>query len=236
MSIAWLDMCNAFGSVPQAILNELFTSLPAPEDLRRILVDIYSGNRMDFAVGKESIFIFPTEGVRQGDALSFSIFNLASEPLVRSGKSNINTGFLLFGSLVKTTAYDDDIAVVTNSPSELQNILNVFTLTANTLRLQFNAGKCACLVFNKGNPSDAQCRIGDQLIRCLGQDDQETYLDTLIGGKLRFRPFLESTEDPGVPSDSRPDWQRSRDQWIWCVPISIMVHQTPKLRITPLFP
>ena len=28
MSMAWLDMCNAFGSVPHAVLNELFTSLP----------------------------------------------------------------------------------------------------------------------------------------------------------------------------------------------------------------
>ncbi|KZR95548.1 Uncharacterized protein APZ42_010683, partial [Daphnia magna] len=120
MSIAWLDMCNAFGSVPHAVLNELFTSLPIPEDLRRILVDIYSENRMHFAVGKESIRIFPTAGVRQDDALSSPIFNLASEPLVRAGKSNINPGFLLFGSLVKTTAYADDIAVVTNSPSELQ--------------------------------------------------------------------------------------------------------------------
>ncbi|KAK4013405.1 hypothetical protein OUZ56_025949 [Daphnia magna] len=73
----WLDMCNAFGSVPHAVLNELFTSLPIPENLWRILVDIYSGNRMDFAVGKESIRIFPTAGVRQGDALSSPNFNLA---------------------------------------------------------------------------------------------------------------------------------------------------------------
>ncbi|KZS06532.1 Uncharacterized protein APZ42_029986 [Daphnia magna] len=188
MSIAWLDMCNAFGSVPHSVLNELFTSLPIPEDLRRILVDIYAGNRIDFAVWKESIRIFPTAGVRQGDALSSPIFNLASEPLVRAGKSNINPGFLLFGSLVKTTAYADDIAVITNSPSELQNILNVFILTANTLGLQLNAGKCACLVFDKGKLSDAQCRIGYQLIRYLGPDDQETYLGTLIVGKLRFRP------------------------------------------------
>ncbi|KZS01256.1 Uncharacterized protein APZ42_002139, partial [Daphnia magna] len=62
------------------------------------------------------------------------------------------------------------------------------TLTANTLGLQFNAGKCACLAFDKGKPSDAQSRIGDQLIRCFGPDDQETYLGTPIGGKLRFRP------------------------------------------------
>ncbi|KZS00284.1 Uncharacterized protein APZ42_003477, partial [Daphnia magna] len=53
-------MCNALGSVAHAVLNELFTSLPIPEDLRRILVDIYSGNRMNFAFRKESIRIFPT--------------------------------------------------------------------------------------------------------------------------------------------------------------------------------
>ncbi|KZR99163.1 Uncharacterized protein APZ42_005080 [Daphnia magna] len=83
----WLNKCNAFGSVPFAVLEELFTSLPIPEDLRRILVDIYSGNRMDFAVGKESVSIFPTAGVRQGYAFSATIFNMASEPFVKAGKS-----------------------------------------------------------------------------------------------------------------------------------------------------
>ncbi|KZR98953.1 Uncharacterized protein APZ42_005393, partial [Daphnia magna] len=90
VSIAWLDMSNAFGSVPHTVLGELFASLPIPDDLRRILADIYSGNRMDFAVPKESVRISPTAGVCQGDALSAPIFNLASEPLVRA-ESPIST-------------------------------------------------------------------------------------------------------------------------------------------------
>ncbi|KZS10328.1 Uncharacterized protein APZ42_025242 [Daphnia magna] len=57
VSIAWLDMCNAFGSVHHAVLGELFASLPIPDDLRRILADIYSGNQMDFAAQKESVRI-----------------------------------------------------------------------------------------------------------------------------------------------------------------------------------
>ncbi|KZS02747.1 Uncharacterized protein APZ42_000086, partial [Daphnia magna] len=47
-------------------------------------------------------------------------------------------------------------------------------------------------------------------------------LDHGTPGTTKSVRFLESTEDPGVPSDSGHDWQRSRDQWKWCVPISIM--------------
>ncbi|KZS10341.1 Uncharacterized protein APZ42_025214 [Daphnia magna] len=39
MSIALLDMCNAIGSVPHAILNELFTSLQIPEDHTSLFVN-----------------------------------------------------------------------------------------------------------------------------------------------------------------------------------------------------
>ncbi|KAK4013369.1 hypothetical protein OUZ56_025723 [Daphnia magna] len=58
-------------------------------------------------------------------------------------------------------------------------------------------------------------------------------LDHGTPGMKKFARYLESMDDPGVPFDSRPDWQQSRDQWKWCVPISIMVQQTPKLRKTP---
>jgi hypothetical protein len=52
-----------------------------------MLSDIYAGNIMDFVVGNETISIAPLAGVRQGDALSTTVFNLASEPLLRAAKS-----------------------------------------------------------------------------------------------------------------------------------------------------
>ncbi|KAK4007827.1 hypothetical protein OUZ56_012979 [Daphnia magna] len=54
-------------------------------------------------------------------------------------------------------------------------------------------------------------------------------LDHGTPGTTKSVLFLESTEDPGVPSDSRPDWQRSRDQWI-CQEFVL----TPKLK--PVLP
>ena len=85
--IAWLDLANAFGSVPHAVLGELFGSLPIPGPIKRLLLDVYSENHLDFVVGGGgTVPIRPTAGVRQGDALSCTIFNLAPEPLLRAAK------------------------------------------------------------------------------------------------------------------------------------------------------
>ena len=186
--VSWLDLSNAFGSIPHAYLTELFGSLPVPQRLRSLLMDIYSDNIMEFVVGKESISIAPTAGVRQGDALSTTVFNLASEPLVRAAKAATNPGFSLFGNLLKTTAYADDIAVISSSVDGLQVTLDDVSTAAETLGLSFNANKCACLSIFKGKPASDVLLVSETPIRCLGPADCEVYLGTPIGSKLMFRP------------------------------------------------
>ena len=101
LSIAFLDLRNAFGSIPHPILSELFHSLPMPDELRNIILNIYASNLMNFSIVKEVIAIRPTAGVRQGDALSTIVFNLAAEPLIREAK-NV-PGFLIYRTKVKTS-------------------------------------------------------------------------------------------------------------------------------------
>ena len=81
--MAWLDLANAFGSIHHHFLKQLLLSLPIPAKLRRILDLTYSDNRTVFALGSDTVTIQLTAGVRQGDALSATIFNLAVEPLLR---------------------------------------------------------------------------------------------------------------------------------------------------------
>ena len=189
LSIGFLDLCNAFGSLPHAVLGELFASLPIPSDLRRLLLDIYSNNIMEFAVGAESVVIRPSTGVRQGDALSTTIFNLAAEPLLRVSKTRDLNGFTVFGQEVKVTAYADDLAVISTSPSELQQHLECLSETAKALGLEFNPGKCACLILKNAQATVVEdLTIGGGRIRCLSGDEQVEYLGVPLGAKLRFRP------------------------------------------------
>ena len=188
LTIALLDLCNAFGSVPHAVLGQLFDSLPIPNVLNRHLHDVYSRNVMDFVAGSESVRIAPTTGVRQGDALSSLVFNLASEPLLRVATSSLNPGFHLFGQSITATAYADDLAVVAGSVVDLQLVLDEMSTTAGILGLSFNVGKCSCLNICRGVATNTDVTIGGSPIRCLGPDDQDIYLGIPIGAKLRFRP------------------------------------------------
>ncbi|KZS06407.1 Uncharacterized protein APZ42_030150 [Daphnia magna] len=149
MVIAWLDLSNAFGSIPHPILNCLFQSLPLPVELRRILIDIYSNNIMEFAVGHDYVRIHPTAGVRQGDPLSSVVFNLAAEPIIRTAKSH-KIGFSAFQARVSTTAYADDIAIVGSSIWKTQRTFNAIEDTATSLGLKFNPGKCTSLTLING--------------------------------------------------------------------------------------
>ena len=72
---------------------------------------------MEFAVGAESVVIRPSTGLRRGDALSTTTFNLAAEPLPRAAKTRDFDGFTVSGQEVRVTAYADDLAVVSTAPS-----------------------------------------------------------------------------------------------------------------------
>ena len=185
MAMAFLDLRNAFGSIPHGILEELFSSLPIPSQLRKIIKDIYTTNQINFVAGNNTIPIHPTAGVRQGDALSTVVFNLAAEPLIRAAKKAI--GYAIFRSSAKVTAFADDIALIASSTEDLQDAVDSVVMTAESLGLNFNPGKCVSLTLSKGKVTETQISISGCNIACLGAEVTHDYLGVPIGAKLQFR-------------------------------------------------
>ena len=192
LTICWLDLANAFGSLPHEILNELFLSLPLPEYFRSILSDIYRENTLQFVTGRELITIKPTSGVRQGDGLSSIIFNLAAEPLIRCASGTANHGFTLFNSCLKTPTYVDDISLMGSSPSNLQPTLENMLQVASKRRIRFNVDKCCSLIITKGNACRSEhLHIPGAQIRTLGEGETEPYLGVPMGTRLTSRPATD---------------------------------------------
>lgn len=177
LTIFWLDLMNAFGSLPHDYLKELLLSLPFPLELQAVLTDIYRGNLSQFVVGQSTIPITMTAGIRQGDGLSAIVFNLAAEPLIRCAKSHLNEGFPLFGTALKVTAYADDISLVGQRPETLQPVVEAICRGASELGLRFNVEKCAALHINRGKTDPSiPLTMEDQPIRALSSGEYETYL------------------------------------------------------------
>ena len=208
LCIAWLDLTNAFGSIPHPALVQLFDSLPVPDGLKRRLRDIYTDNKWEFVSDSEPVAAYPVAGVRQGDSLSPIIFNLASEPLVRAAKGG--QGVDLFGATIRTTVYADDTAVVAQTPDQLQTTLDDLSRVASSLGMMFNPAKCVSLTFRSGKvcpTTDVQ--INDGPIRPLQEDEQETYLGTPIGARLLYRPATQLPEKLRRVNDSLlTPWQK----------------------------
>ena len=210
LTICWLDLANAFGSLPHDFLEELFVSLPIPIELQSILADIYQNNISQFVVGQDVVPIASTSGVRQGDGLSSVIFNLAAEPLIRSAKKTTNEGFPLFSAHLKVTAYADDISLVGSRPEILQRTLDDMCSTATSLGLRFNGAKCAAISFSRGKvDTSSPLLIDGKPIRTLDEGDNETYLGVPIGSRLLFRPAtsLQGNLTKVIDSDLAP-WQK----------------------------
>ncbi len=192
LSITWLDLRNAFGSIPHRYLTELFNSLPIPPRLRELFIDIYTNNRTAFILGKSTVEVSLTTGVRQGDALSAAVFLLAAEPLVRAAKQS--RGITAYGGTAKTSSFADDMAVISSKWQHQQPILDILAETASTLGMEFNAGKCVNLSYISGEVADVLLLINGERLRCLKESEREEYLGIPIGGRFMFRPHTDLVE------------------------------------------
>ena len=206
LCIAWLDLANAFGSVPHSHIFGTLELLGMPASLLDVVGDLYSGcvTQAMTTVGlTDDIPIL--SGVKQGCPLSPVIFDLAMEPIVRALLDRQEAlGYRLFqqggeGVPVSILAYAVDLSLVVKDEWALQTLLNLAVEVANWSGLQFSPRKCA--TFHVGRRSggrqgtvDSSFTIEDSPIPSLregqhyrhlgvptGFRSQQTPTDTIIG-------------------------------------------------------
>uniref|UniRef100_A0A8C4W9S7 ribonuclease H n=1 Tax=Gopherus evgoodei TaxID=1825980 RepID=A0A8C4W9S7_9SAUR len=144
-AIAWLDLSNAFGSIPHHHIFSTLREFGMPETFLGLIRELYEDCSTTIrSVEGETAEILIHSGVKQGCPLSPIIFNLAMEPLLRA-ISDRTDGFDLHGERVSILAYADDLVLIADVPERLQSMLNTIGGVADWTGLRFNAKKCASL-------------------------------------------------------------------------------------------
>lgn len=166
LSIAWLDLQNAFGSVPHSAINTTLKHMGLPDELLNLFGNLYDNSSSTFQTNEgATVPINILAGVKQGCPLSPILFNLTLETLLRAVISKSNeyshrskqVPATIHGISFCILAYADDLVLVSRSSKGLQTLLDVAGEVANVLGLLFKPTKCATLTLT--------CRGGTKVLQ-----------------------------------------------------------------------
>ena len=140
LSIAWLDLQNAFGNVPYEAIDAPLSHMGIPLELINLIQDLYTNTSSTFQTNEGvTNLIFILAGVKQGCPLSPILFNLTLELLIRAVLAKANEKAQEQINAIPATIYDipfsilayaDEIVLVNRSNKGLQQLLDVAGLAA----------------------------------------------------------------------------------------------------------
>ena len=145
LCVAFLDYEKAFDSVQtKAILTSLQEQ--GIEDVYiEILKDIYTDSSVTVHLHKESEKIRIKRGVRQGDTISPKLFTATLESIFRRLNWE-NKGVKIDGEFLSNLRFADDIFLCTETPQELQHMLQELSDESRRMGLKMNIAKTKVMV------------------------------------------------------------------------------------------
>ncbi|KAL5509829.1 hypothetical protein EMCRGX_G005265 [Ephydatia muelleri] len=144
--LSWLDLKNAYGSVPHHILFTIMGLAGLSGLTIEVVKDFYHQTSTSIRTGKDRMDpITIKRGVKQGCPLSPILFNLVMEVLIRAAEDTEGAGYKLANSVVKSLAYADDQCVFASTPEVMQGMLDKVPRAGEWAGLTFSPRKCATL-------------------------------------------------------------------------------------------
>ncbi|GFY40059.1 retrovirus-related Pol polyprotein from type-2 retrotransposable element R2DM, partial [Trichonephila inaurata madagascariensis] len=180
LALAWLDLENAFGSIPHAFIIGSLRAVGVPDSVVNIIASLYSNAKSEIRCGPDWSPPIPMEaGVRQGCPLSAILFNLSLEQILRP-------------ALRWTRRVTPFLA----SPSDVSPMRTI------SIGLRFNPPKCASLAFyhsgGRRSVDTTNLKILNTYIPTLSGQEAYKYLGLKVGlnfQKDNSRLFDSACED-----------------------------------------
>ncbi|KAK3928953.1 Retrovirus-related Pol polyprotein from type-2 retrotransposable element R2DM, partial [Frankliniella fusca] len=239
LAVAWLDLRNAFGSVPHSEIFFILKQHGVHPGLISIIKDLYMNCTTTFStLSGETRAVPMLSGVKQGDPLSPIVFILAIELLIRAVNACNQEHFELFGKTAGCLAFADDLVLLAKNPTCLQRLLDVIGSVAEWMGLQFNGYKCATLVMHKKKSVQHFTSVQGQAIPSLGETDSYRHLGVPTGCSIDQTP--EDTLENMIKDLHRiersvlTDWQKVDAIRTFVVPQVEFCLQTARVKKGPL--
>ena len=212
LTIIWLDLANAYGSIPHRLIDLAMTRYHFPEWKQELVLSYYHSIKVRFTTK-----IFTTtpqrveKGIVTGCTISVVLFVMAFNLLIKTAQSECRGPTTRSGCHQPSIrVFMDDITVTTERAVGARWILKMLERLVEWSKMKFKARKSRSVVISKGKVQENyQFRIQgeeipslrDQPIKCLGKwyqsslNDQENVKNFIA----QLKEFLNRIEDTHLP-------------------------------------
>ena len=175
--VTWLDIANAYGSIPHKVINAALEAAQVPEQMRNLVASYYNDVKIRFTTRD-----FTTEwqklekGIITGCTLSVILFALSMSWLVESVKDETKGPLTSSGQRqTNSRLFMDDIATTTETVPQTKVLLQKLSDKLNWSGMKARPDKCRSLVILKGKVTRRELKINGETITPI-QDKPVKYL------------------------------------------------------------
>ncbi|XP_077372334.1 uncharacterized protein LOC144033646 [Festucalex cinctus] len=197
LAVLWLDLANAYGSIPHKLVEASLDRHHVPDKIKDLILDYYSCFSLRVTSGAvTSAFHRLEKGIITGCTISVVLFSLAMNMLVKSAE--VECRGPLSNSGVRQPpirAFMDDLTVTTTSVPGCRWILQGLVHLISWARMNFKPAKSRSLVVRKGKVSDKfHFFIGDTQIPSVGEKPVKS-LGKIYDSTLKDTAALRATSE-----------------------------------------
>ncbi|KAJ3585346.1 hypothetical protein NHX12_014067, partial [Muraenolepis orangiensis] len=195
LSVLWLDLENAFGSIPHKLVQFTLTKHHVPSRCRDLIADYYSNFRMRVSSGEITSSWHKVEiGIITGCTISVTLFSLAMNMLTKSAEPECRGPRTNSGQRQPPIrAFMDDLTVMTESVPGCRWILKGLEELVEWARMRFKPAKSRSMVLRKGKVVDKfRFNIADTAIPSISEKPVKS-LGKVFDCSLRDTTSIQST-------------------------------------------
>ena len=146
----FVDFTKAFDSIWRKALIEKLTILGISGKFLDIIKSIYSSTTNGIIYNDNTSEIFKSNmGIKQGDTLSTTLFNLYINDLAEQFNFAENNPISIGNTKISCLLYADDLILMSTSHESLQKCINKLEQYCTTWKLDINLSKTKIMIFNK---------------------------------------------------------------------------------------
>ncbi|CAC5355486.1 unnamed protein product [Mytilus coruscus] len=212
LAVVWLDLANAYGSVPHKLIEMAMDHYHIPEHIKKIIQKYFDGIQLRFTVdNKTTAWQKLEKGIVTDCTISPILFIMSMNIIMKAAERETRGPKTDSGIFLQATrGFMDDLTVTTSSHIQARWILSALEEVVTWARMKFKPRKSRSMILRKGQiTTKFQLKIqGDEIptivdnpIKCLGKWFDDTLKDNTSVKTVQTQvvEWLKKVDKSGLP-------------------------------------